>query len=87
MRPLGSVGIDPTMPRAQKIYSTTRLASFVDPARLAAVPLSFEGSRVALPPDFAAAVVERELATVVAALVTRAGWTFQPILFDFQRSA
>lgn len=85
MRPPGTVGIDPTRPRARKVHGTARLATFLEPERLAAVPIRVAGSRAELPAPWAHEVEAKDLAYGLGALVTRSGWTFPPVLFGFQR--
>jgi hypothetical protein len=87
MRPLGSVGIDPTRPAAQSVYSKSTNATFLDPTRLAAVAAALQVAngavRFASPTPHDADA--KHVAYALAALTTGAGWTYQPILFDFQR--
>jgi len=87
MRSPGTVGIDPARPPARQVHGTSRLATFLEPARLAAVPLRIAGMGVELPEAWAREVEAEDLAYVLGALVSRSGWTFQPVLFRFQRRA
>jgi len=87
MRPPGTVGIDPARPRARQVSGTARLATFLEPERLAAVPIRVAGARVELPASWAREVEAKDLAYVLGAVVTRSGWTLQPVLFGFQRRA
>jgi hypothetical protein len=88
MRPTGSVGIDPTRPQAQRVYSKSNNATFLDPTRLAAVAaeLRVVAGAVAFASPPAHDADAKHVAYALAALTTRSGWTYQPILFEFQRS-
>jgi hypothetical protein len=85
MRPIGSVGIDPTRPNAQAVYGTTTNTTILEPDRLAALPIALTGEHASLPEAFARAADGTQLAYVLAAVVSRSGWAYQPILFRFQR--
>lgn len=87
MRSVGSVGIDPTRPKAQRIYARSIATTIIEPERLARVPIQLSGPRVTLSADEAAAADPEQLVYLLCAIVTRSGFTWQPVFFWKQASA
>jgi hypothetical protein len=85
MRPLGSVGIAPTRPKAQKLYSRTVQATVITSEELAAVQLKLQGECVTLPGDYVAAQNQARNADgmvhVLCTVVIRSGFAWQPMFF------
>jgi hypothetical protein len=75
---------DPTRPEATAISETVAQLTPIRKAELDAVPATWQGQAVAVPAEFAAALDERGLATLLCAVVTRSGWDWQPVFFGAQ---
>jgi hypothetical protein len=84
MRPMGSFGIDLT-PDAKSIYSITNSATYIDLPRLAALDVQLDGPRVRFPQAPEHALDAKHVAYALAAVVTRSGHDYQPILLKSQR--
>jgi hypothetical protein len=85
LRSPGEPSFDPTRPDAQRIYGKSTNATSLDPARIAAIDPRIEahGVRFGAAPE--REVDAKHVAYALAAVTTRMGWGYQPILFDFQR--
>lgn len=84
MRGPGQPAFDPARPDAQAGW---RIIAQVTPVRqtdLTATPLTWQGPTVAVPAEFAAALDERGVATLLCAVVTRSGWHWKPAFFGAQ---
>ncbi len=81
MRTLGDPRIDPTRPDAQLIWARTWQSTMIVPERLAATATDFHGDtvRYRLPSD--APQDAEAWVTLLAAVVTRSGYEWQPRLF------
>lgn len=79
MRSIGDPAFEPTRPAARRIWASVAQATMIEPQRLAAVRLRWSPEGVAAA-DAGAADAEAMLA-LLAALVTRSGWRWQPLLF------
>lgn len=79
MRSIGDPAFDPARPRARRVWARVAQATMVEPQRLDAVRLrwSAEGVTAADP----GARDAESLVTLLAALVVRSGWHWQPLLF------
>jgi hypothetical protein len=84
MRTPGEAAYEPSRPPAQKVWSKKRQTTFIEPERLAGLPLSFAGATPELPPGFAATLDADGIIHLLCALVTSAGYDYQPVLFGFQ---
>lgn len=79
MRSIGDPAFDPTRPPARRVWARVAQATMVEPQQLDAVRLrwSAEGVAAAEP----GARDAESLVTLLAALVVRSGWHWQPLLF------
>lgn len=79
MRSIGDPAFDPARPQARHVWARVAQATMVEPQRLDAVRLrwSAEGVAAAEP----GARDAESLVTLLAALVVRSGWHWQPLLF------
>jgi hypothetical protein len=79
MRSLGDPAFDPARPQARRVWTRVAQVTMVEPQRLDAVRLrwSAEGVAAADPGGRDA----ESLVTLLAALVVRSGWHWQPLLF------
>lgn len=79
MRSIGDPAFDPTRPAARRIRASVAQATMIEPQRLAAVRLRWSPEGVA---EAEAGAGDAEaMLTLLAALVTRSGWHWQPLLF------
>ena len=81
MRTLGDAPLDPARPDAQKIWARTWQTTMIIPERLAATRTEFSGDtvRFTLPDDYPQDT--EAWVTLMAAVVTRSGYAWQPRLF------
>lgn len=79
MRTIGDPAFDPTRPQATRVWARVAQATMVEPHRMEAVNLRWSPEGVAAA-DAGARDAE-SLVTLLAALVTRSGWRWQPLLF------
>lgn len=84
MRAPGQPALDPTRPQAQKVSELVAQVTIIRPGDLAATQVAWQGTDVAVPAGFAAALDERGVVTLVCAVVTRSGWQWQPAFFGAQ---
>jgi hypothetical protein len=69
-------------PHAQRVWHAKRMATPIDAERLAALPLSFAAG-APLPDAYGAALDGDGIIHLVCALVTSAGYDYQPVLALF----
>jgi hypothetical protein len=86
MRAGGEVAVDPTRPKARWVGSITRSITYVDPARLEELGVTFVGTRAVLRNAPPIELNANHVAYALAAVITRSGYAYQPILFAWQRS-
>jgi hypothetical protein len=79
MRSAGDPAFDPTRPAARRVWARVAQATMIEPQRLAAVRLRWSAEGVAAA-DVEGHDAEAQL-TLLAALVTRSGWHWQPVMF------
>lgn len=79
MRSPGDPAFDPARPQADRVWACVAQATMVEPQRLEAVTLRWSPEGVAAA-DAGARDAE-SLLTLLAALVMRSGWRWQPLLF------
>lgn len=80
MRAPGAPAFDPARPPARRVWARVAQATMIEPQRLAAVRLRWAPEGVA-----AAEAGGRDaesLLTLIAAVVTRSGWRWQPLMFQ-----
>ena len=80
LRSIGDTWFDPSRPQAQRVSGITLQASMIEPSRLAATCLALDGGRVTLLAPAAADLDADGVVSVLAALVTRSGYGWQPEL-------
>lgn len=80
MRSIGDPAFDPARPPAQRVWARVAQATMVEPHRLDAVRLRWSPDGVAAA-DPGARDAE-SLVTLLAAVVVRSGWHWQPLLFS-----
>jgi hypothetical protein len=82
MRTVGDAACDPTRPQAQRISSRVAQATMIDPARLQATRLLLRDGQAEPAPDAVTATASDPdaVVTLLCALVTRSGYTWQPLL-------
>jgi hypothetical protein len=78
MRSVGDDTVDAARPTAQRVWSQRLMATIIDPQRVAAEPLQIIGSHAQFPGSIAAD--SESLLAVLAALVTRSGYAWQPVM-------
>lgn len=81
LRGPGQPHFDPTRPEAQAVSETVAQVTPIRDAELAAMPVTWQGPTALVPAEFAAALDERGVATLLCAAVTRSGWHWQPAFF------
>ena len=81
MRGFGESAFDPARPEAQAGWQIIAQVTPIRQAELTGTPLTWQGSTVAVPAKFAAALDERGVATLLCAVVTRSGWHWKPAFF------
>jgi hypothetical protein len=79
MRTIGDPAFDPARPQARQVWARVAQATMVEPQRLDAVRLRWSAKGVAAA-DPGARDAE-SLVTLLAAVVVRSGWHWQPLLF------
>ena len=72
--------LDPSRPDAQRVWSSTRQATMIEPQRLAAVPLQLQANTARFPAAYVASLDAEGVLTALCAIVTRSGWHWQPRL-------
>ena len=80
LRSIGDTWFDPSRPQAQRVSGITLQASMIEPSRLAATCLALDGGRVRLLAPAPADLDADGVVAVLAALVTRSGYGWQPEL-------
>ena len=79
MRSIGDPAFDPARPPARRVWACVAQATMIEPQRLAGVRLRWS------PDGLAAADAggrdAESLLTLMAAVVTRSGWCWQPVMF------
>ena len=80
LRSIGDTWFDPSRPQAQRVSGITLQASMIEPSRLAATRLAMDGGQVRLLAPAAADLDADGVVAVLAALVTRSGYGWQPEL-------
>jgi hypothetical protein len=84
MRAVGDTSFAPNRPRAARVWGRKRQVTIIEPERLQSLPLSYEQGRPQLPAGFAEKLDADGIVHLVCALVTAAGFDYQPVLFLFQ---
>ena len=79
LRPVGSTGIDPSRPEAQRVWAKTVQTSFLDPERLTRTPVTLHEREVTLSEELTGALDDDGLLYVLCAVVTRSGYAWQPV--------
>jgi hypothetical protein len=79
MRSLGEPRFDPTRPDAQKVWGKVAQTSILEPQQLEAVPLILRDDRAELPPEYVRSIDTDVMIYVLCAVVTRSGYTWQPV--------
>lgn len=83
---LADPAFDPARPRASHVWQKMVQTTMLEPARLAALRPGLDGERVALPAGLRAQDLDGEgMVTLLAALVTGSGWTWQPVFWFSRR--
>jgi hypothetical protein len=78
LRSGGDEWFDPSRPQAQRVWQRTWQTTMVQPDRLAAVRLQLLGDQAQA--ERHAAADATAMVTLLAALVTRSGWSWQPVM-------
>lgn len=86
MRGAGERYFDPTRPHAQAIWTRTWQATMIVPGELRAVRLQLDGDRIAYEPGMLTRNADG-FVTLLAAVVTRSGYAWQPSLLPPMRQA
>ncbi len=73
---------DPARPAARSVSETLLQVTPIRNAELAAVPVNCQGQTAAVPAEFAAALDERGIATLLCAVIKRSGWHSQAAFFE-----
>jgi hypothetical protein len=84
MRALGEIGIDPSRPKARKVWIGKVQTTIIDPARVAQITLGFDGAAQDALGAFARQLDADGMIHLICALVVRSGFAWQPIFFGFQ---
>ena len=81
---LADAALDASRPRAGQVWQKVVQTTMIEPTRLGAQRLLLQGERVALAPGARDRFDGEGMVTLLAALVTRSGWAWQPV-FWFSR--
>lgn len=85
MRPIGASPLDSRpYPDADRIWDVQIAATPVRAEQLAAIPLTLAGPEASWPRGVPKDLEPDALGHALAAVVTRSGWTWQPVFFWFQ---
>jgi len=79
MRGGGDLGIDPTRPQARQVWLRSAATTVIEPDHLKRVSLAFANERVRLHADDPSSMDADRLVHLVCAVVTRSGFTWQPV--------
>jgi len=79
MRGVGDMGIDPTRPQARQVWLRSAATTVIEPDRLKDVSLVFANERVQLPSADPSSMDADQLVHLACAVVTRSGFTWQPV--------
>ncbi len=82
MRPIGGPRFDPTRPEAQKVWMSVVQTSILEPELLSAVPLTLREDRAELPAEYAHGLDSKQMIYVLCAVVTKSGYTWQPVFLS-----
>ncbi len=80
MRRVGDPILNATRPDAQRVWSLTLQATMLEDAPLTTAAMRFDGDQVRLTPAGAACADNEAVVTLLASLVLRSGWVWQPRL-------
>lgn len=81
MRGPGDPYFDPTRPEARRVSETTAQVTPIKRQQLKATPASLHDRVVEVPSEFAASLDPDGMLTLLCAVATRSGWTWQPGFF------
>jgi hypothetical protein len=80
LRTIGDTWFDPSRPQAHRVSDIVLQASMIEPSRLEATSLAFDGTQVRVLSPAPARLDADGVIAVLAALVTRSGYAWQPEL-------
>ena len=80
LRSIGDTWFDPARPQAQRVSGITLQATMIEPARMAATRVAMEGGQAAVLSPAAGDLDPDGVIAVLAAVVTRSGYVWQPEL-------
>ena len=80
LRSIGDAWFDPARPQAQRVSGITLQATMIEPARLAATCVALDGGQATLLAPAAADLDPDGVIALLAAVVTRSGYVWQPEL-------